>query len=70
MANPHEFLVGKDPVKEQLSCPKCGSMAEYNSGNQYICELCGFSGYLEKFKKKQVATVDWEKFARACGNAF
>jgi len=70
MANPNEFLVGKDPIKEQRSCPKCKSKAEYYSGGQYQCELCFFRGRIEEFKKIKIATVDWEKFAKACGNAF
>jgi len=67
MANPHEFLIGKDPIKEQLSCPKCGSLAQYNSSSRYLCELCSFSGDESKFEKRKIATVDWKKFAKACG---
>jgi len=64
MSSPHEFLVGKDPIKEQLSCPKCSSASEYNSGNRYQCELCGFTELHKYFVVKKIATVDWEKFAR------
>jgi transcription initiation factor TFIIIB Brf1 subunit/transcription initiation factor TFIIB len=66
MSKPHEFLVGKDPIKEQLSCPKCGSKSEYYSAGQYVCELCGFCGMKTDFEMKQIATVDWAKFAKSC----
>ena len=65
MSNPHEFLVGKDPIKEMRICPKCNGEVWYYSGGRDQCQLCGFTGFPDEFKDIKVATVDWEKFARA-----
>ncbi len=65
MSNPHEFLVGKEPIKEVRCCPKCGSPAPYYSGGQHQCELCNFTEWESEFPKRKIATIDWEKFARS-----
>ena len=65
MSNPHEFLVGKDPIKTKRLCKKCGGEPDYWDSSK--CGLCGFRGsnYKEDFPERLVATVDWEKIARA-----
>lgn len=64
MAIPHEFLIGKDPIKKQRLCKRCGG--EPDHWNSSECSLCHFRGnYKEDFPEKLVATVDWEKFARS-----
>jgi len=37
MSNPHEFLIGNDPIKEERRCPKCGSEPGYWDKNK--CSL-------------------------------
>lgn len=64
MSNPHEFLVGKDPIKKQKLCKKCGGEPSYWDSS--VCSLCGFRGdWKEDFPETLVATVNWEKVARA-----
>ena len=62
MSSPYEFLVGKEPIKKERRCPKCGSEPDY--WNSSMCSLCRYKGKYEDFKEIQIATVNWEKLAK------